>query len=685
MSKLRSWSFLFALFLLPGISASAAAQERHSIDCRSSKTCLALLIGNSDYSGHHPQIPTAETDVRRVAEVLSGNLGYQDGLAFPAAREQTQDKRIPVKPLTGQGEVAAKHAWQTFLSNLLQWDKRRDQAEGIALFYFSGHGTDYNGSSLLLPNDLPAEPTAVDLLSRSLSVTRMFEQFREVQNTLRGRGVVLHGIFIIDACRVLIEPKGTVTKTHPQTGGFSPTLPPSGIFALYAATAGQVAVSCKSDDPAQCIDSTSVFTSHLLTELEKPAEAQRRLSTMAANIRWEVYQDTVSLELHDPQTPDHFDRMIGNNLMHIGGGSEPKSVMPPLPAPKRIKKVPPPRRIAWEAKSFPQLIVMPQPDLRRHWSVDGSCGVTGAEACPGVPIRRLETMTAPQIAIGRTEVTRGQYLAFLADPLVEPKPAIAACLKQFPRLRDKPTCRRDPGNKARVHPVCTQSAVSADEKLPVTQISWDDTQIYLDWLNCRAGLVSPENGRRTAPFEARGYYRLPTEIEWEHAARGGQTGPFVLSAGRNIDERQRIARMICEFGNGADASLKAFGSANNACNDGFAWRVSPAASFRQNAFGLYDVHGNVWEWIDDCWAAARPTSFLSARYEASYAELETGSPAGVKCAADLRVARGGSWLSALDSLSLTSRRAFRADHARRTLGFRVARVIGGCEASGWCE
>ena len=146
---------------------------------------------------------------------------------------------------------------------------------------------------------------------------------------------------------------------------------------------------------------------------------------------------------------------------------------------------------------------------------------------------------------------------------------------------------------------------------PVINVSWDDAQDYVAWLSARTG----------------GAYRLPSEAEWEYAARAGTTTKY--SWGNEIG----VNRANC----GA-----------NRCGDQWEY-TAPAGSFRPNAFGLFDMHGNVWEWVQDCWQA----SHAGAPVDGS--ERLSGD-----CA--VRVLRGGSWF--YDSV-VRPRRAPHQDHLRR--------------------
>jgi formylglycine-generating enzyme required for sulfatase activity len=125
----------------------------------------------------------------------------------------------------------------------------------------------------------------------------------------------------------------------------------------------------------------------------------------------------------------------------------------------------------------------------------------------------------------------------------------------------------------------------------VIYVSWDDTQEYLAWLS-----------RRT-----RHTYRLPTEAEWEFAARGHADSAYWWG-----DEIGRGLANCVGCGNGDGA------------------KTVPVGSYLPNQFGLYDVHGNVWEWTADCW-------------NGSYAGAPTDGSAWTLGECAKRVVRGGAW------------------------------------------
>jgi formylglycine-generating enzyme len=173
---------------------------------------------------------------------------------------------------------------------------------------------------------------------------------------------------------------------------------------------------------------------------------------------------------------------------------------------------------------------------------------------------------------------------------------------------------------------------------PVVNVSWDDAAAFCKWLSGKDGKT----------------YRLPTEAEWEYACRAGTTTRY--SCG---DDPEKLAAV----GNVADASAK-----GRIPNDEVAIRAkddylftAPVGKFKPNAFGLYDMHGNVWEWCQD-W------------YD-DYAAGQAIDPSGPASGSD-RVCRGGSWFHGAWGCRSAARAHVPPAQAQSYLGFRVARSVG---------
>ena len=166
---------------------------------------------------------------------------------------------------------------------------------------------------------------------------------------------------------------------------------------------------------------------------------------------------------------------------------------------------------------------------------------------------------------------------------------------------------------------------------PVVNVSWHDAQRYVGWLSRKTGQT----------------YRLPTEAEWEYAARADTTTPF--HTGGTISPQQANFYGGCQYASGD-------------CPGGlYREQTVPTGSFAPNAFGLYDVHGNVWEWVQDCYG-----SYQNAPADGSASE-------DGNCA--YRIVRGGSWFSKPWVLRSANRNGGSPGERHDDLGFRVVRML----------
>lgn len=173
---------------------------------------------------------------------------------------------------------------------------------------------------------------------------------------------------------------------------------------------------------------------------------------------------------------------------------------------------------------------------------------------------------------------------------------------------------------------CPQVTIDASRppNTPARDISWEDAQLYLRWLSKQTGKS----------------YRLPTEAEWEYAARGGTTTRYWWG------EQMMTGKANCKE-----------------CGD--PWTPeSPASvgSFAPNPFGLSDMNGSVWEWVSDCW-------------HGSYQRAPSDGRSWEEPDCRVRVLRGGSWREGASYMPSSTRFKYDAGVRQSQNGFRVARSV----------
>lgn len=222
------------------------------------------------------------------------------------------------------------------------------------------------------------------------------------------------------------------------------------------------------------------------------------------------------------------------------------------------------------------------------------------------------SVNVERFALGKYPVTRGEYAAFMRETN---HASTGGCIfyenHKYPTVPDG-TWER-PGFEQK-------------DRDPVVCVSWEDAKAYIDWLNGKLG------------GQARGSYRLPSEAEWEYAARAGT----------------RTARWWGD----------AIGRGHADCGDcGSPWdnkRTAPVDSFPGNPFGLHEMLGNVFQWTEDCWH----NNYLSAPAD---------SRAWTADVCQKHVLRGSNWGN--DAWVVRSADRTRNDKRTNYIGFRVARTL----------
>jgi formylglycine-generating enzyme required for sulfatase activity len=167
-------------------------------------------------------------------------------------------------------------------------------------------------------------------------------------------------------------------------------------------------------------------------------------------------------------------------------------------------------------------------------------------------------------------------------------------------------------------------------KHPAINISWSDAKSYVAWLSERTGKP----------------YRLLSEAEREYVTRAGTSSTFWWGAS--------VSRRQANYDDKTGQYKASKGSSGQ--------RTMPVDSYLPNPWGLYQVHGNIWEWVEDC-------------LNEGYAGAPTDGTAWITGQCDRRVLRGGSWVSSASAVEAGSRYGVQAEGRVSNVGFRVARTL----------
>jgi formylglycine-generating enzyme required for sulfatase activity/predicted Ser/Thr protein kinase len=234
---------------------------------------------------------------------------------------------------------------------------------------------------------------------------------------------------------------------------------------------------------------------------------------------------------------------------------------------------------------------------------------------------RHAVVIARPIAFGEYEVTRAQYGAFVEETH---RQSTGGC-----SIYDGEWTKHSELDWSRVGFAQTASH-------PATCVSWQDAKAYVSWLSAKTSHV----------------YRLPSASEWEYAARAGSEGSRPWGAS---------TKDACAAANVADESAaeRFPGWDVHTCNDGYVF-TAPVGAFAANAFGLNDMFGNVFEWVEDCW-------------HDSYQGAPLDGSAWVGTGCDQREMRGGSWFTTPAFVRAAYRNRFEPDYRSNSIGFRVVR------------
>ena len=636
--------------------------------CRPTSVAAAVLLWGIG-AGVAPSVASA---AGRVALVV-GNSAYAAIGTLPNPGNDADDMTAALRRL-GFDVTTVRDADRAGLNEALRVFTRESAGADVALVFYAGHGLEVDGVNYLVPVDARLERDT-DVRFETVALDDVLAS--TVGASLR--------VVILDACR-----NNPLSRSMQRTGAarsvsrgsfgeLNEALLGDETLVAYAAAAGTTA--------ADGTGRNSPYTSALLAYLERPLEIgilfrevrARVLESTGGEQRPHEYasllgehylrgaagpgtvtaatavsgearaqQETVfwqsiagsrnaaDFEAYLEQFPNGvFARLARNRVAALGAAAvDPPAVARPRPGsgtrPAADSPVTPTRgREFRDCDDCPEMVVIPAGSFRMG-CVSGSDDCSDRER----PVRDVEVAS---FALAKYEVTRGQFAAFAAATGHQARGCrvYAWQVRRFGRDRwewrtDEQASWREPGFDQR-------------DNEPVICVSWEDAQAYVRWLSAETGQA----------------YRLPSEAEWEYAARAGTTTSFHWGASGSAH---------CAHGNAADRSAERtftrqeFRWSFSDCTDGAA-RTALVGSFAANGFGLHDMAGNVWEWVEDCWH----DNYAGAPRDGS--AWTSGGDCG------RRVLRGGSWNR--DPALLRSALRYWVDAGARNdvNGFRVSRTL----------
>jgi formylglycine-generating enzyme required for sulfatase activity len=276
-----------------------------------------------------------------------------------------------------------------------------------------------------------------------------------------------------------------------------------------------------------------------------------------------------------------------------------------------------PRPSFKDCADCPEMVALPAGEFMMGSPKDER-GRQGAEGLP----RRV--VIPKRIAIGKFEVTLDQFSAFVTETGM----TVSNLCHVMVEISGSRAVWGPPEASFR------QPGFEVTGNQPVVCVSLYEAQAYVTWLRRRIGKP----------------YRLPTEAEWEYAARADTSTTYSFGD----DETS-----ACAYARFADLSSP-FGWGGGCRGDTVAYGPRPVGSLKPNSWGIFDMHGNAWEWVEDCWtpiASDIPTD---------------GSAFSRPGNCEVGVVRGGSWAAGYPRLRSAARWPMRATSHYHHLGFRVA-------------
>jgi formylglycine-generating enzyme required for sulfatase activity len=602
------------------VAPSAMAEKR-----------VALVIGNGAYA-NVPKLTNPANDARAI-EVLLRGAGFQT-----------------VVTATDLGASRMKRALRDFSDEVRDAD--------IAIVFFAGHGLELGGTNYLIPVDAVLERD-IDVADEAIALDRIHQVLepakrlrlvildacrdnpfaRTIKRTLVGRSigrglapvdVVSSDTLIAYAAKAGSTAADGETTNSPYTTALVKHLATPGLdvrLALGRVRDEVLRTTKKKQEPFVYgslggAEVALVAAAHVPPQLvSPPAPTSTGGAAETVRVCREVESVTslsmlAVLEKQHTGTPaaDCISARIGElKAAQSAALAKPAPIPAPAPEPARPAVVtgPKPGETFRDCPTCPEMVVVPAGSFKM-----GSPDSEAERSADEGPVRTV-TIGAP-FAVGKYEVTVGQFKAFVATGNKIDGGCNIWSGSEWEQQADKSW--RDPG-------------FAQTDAHPVTCVSWNDAKEYVAWLSKTTGQP----------------YRLLSEAEWEYAARAGTSTPF--STGSTITTKQANFDGNFTYGSSTKGEYRA--------------KTIEVGSLKSpNAFGLHDMHGNVWEWVEDCWI----DSYKGAPSDASVRTTACTD-------SNARVLRGGSWYDYPRNLRSAGRNWVEPDYRFNNRGFRVARVL----------
>ncbi|SDU57107.1 SUMF1/EgtB/PvdO family nonheme iron enzyme [Desulfobacula phenolica] len=558
-------------------------------------------------------IPMATTG-KRTALVI-GNGSYRSGPLKNSVNDAVAMARV-LKKLGFDVILKTDVPKKVMLKSFREFSRKLLRSE-IGLFYFAGHGMQINGINYLIPvHTTIREESEVEF--ESVAVSRLLAKMKRAGNPLN--------IVILDACRD--NPFKRSFRTFQK--GFVQMNAPLGTVIAYATSPGSVA--------ADGDGRNGTYTEALLKNFQNPnLDIQKMFNQTGLDVMKKTNKQQVPWVSTTP-FPDYF--LAGKALPPSSESSDKshfklKPVHSPLAnkslgnKPVTHKPAKPEPGDAWTDPVLGMEFVrvpggcfkMGQTKAEKQYLIKEAGQDMYSRYCMDeLPLHKV---CVDGFWMAKTEVTRGQFKQFVKETGYRTD----ADKKGKAWIKNKHTnwiWKEEIGYNWK------KPGFSQTDIHPVVCVSWNDAKVFINWLNQKSEQK----------------FSLPTEAQWEYAARGGTKS---MRFWGDSDSQACNYANVADKGSGWDPSF--------ACSDGYQF-TAPVGTYLPNPFGLFDMLGNAWEWCEDVYD------------KNAYSKHDHNNPF-ITSGSAFRVDRGGSWDYLPKFLRAAYRRRDLTDYRDSFLGFRL--------------